>query len=397
CSVFLWAPVATTVVFELHVGDKWGPSGEEAGGNTARRYRSMRYEHRFMAPVSAFGGMDFQLKQFSDWIEDSLIVGVEVLEIQATLPLMSTLKSPQELAEQINNGSDDPLPLVRSDYPIDLPLPSFESTPCGEFPQSLSIMRYTSHRTLDQVRRYVDQMKNRSCKRVEWRIDNVSVLARTFTQGRPLHSCPFTVAGLEQVRLVFYPAGYFNAASGYCSLYMRAPPGTAVRAKLFIGRQPRNVAFEFDGSCSAFGRANFCLLQSEVDQATDSVTVGIEIIEGKQVLMARLPGSHPSTIKMVRSEGGGALEGVREVNTDVMAMPSENSQMLSTSSLSDYLNNTSGGPSMETTSHSLPRLDEHHGSRRSKLHVKSCHFREPPASSYDTTSGAIGMCWYALD
>ncbi|KAF4737955.1 hypothetical protein FOZ63_024744, partial [Perkinsus olseni] len=119
---------------------------------------------------------------------------------------------------------------------------------------------YTSHRTLDQVRRYVDQMKNRSCKRVEWRIDNVSVLARTFTQGRPLHSCPFTVAGLEQVRLIFYPAGYFNAASGYCSLYMRAPPGTAIRAKLFIGRQPRNVAFEFDGSCSAFGRANFCLL-----------------------------------------------------------------------------------------------------------------------------------------
>ncbi|KAF4722728.1 hypothetical protein FOZ62_002876, partial [Perkinsus olseni] len=120
CSVFLWAPAGTTVVFELHVGDKWGPSGqeEETGGNTARRYRSMRYEHTFMAPMSAFGGMDFQLKQFSDWIEDSLVVGVEVLEIQANLPLMSTLKSPQELAEEINNGSDDPLPLVSSDYPI---------------------------------------------------------------------------------------------------------------------------------------------------------------------------------------------------------------------------------------------------------------------------------------
>ncbi|KAF4650471.1 hypothetical protein FOZ61_000292 [Perkinsus olseni] len=400
CSVFLWAPAGTTVVFELHVGDKWGPNGEEeAGENTARRYRSMRYEHTFVASLSAFGGMDFHLKQFSDWIEDSLIVGVEVLEIQATLPLMSTLKSPQELAEEINNGSDDPLPLVSSGFPIDLPLPSFESTPCGEFPQSLSIMRYTSHRTLDQVRRYVDQMKNRSCKRVEWRIDNISVLARTFTQGRPLHSCPFTVAGLEQVRLIFYPAGYFNAASGYCSLYTRAPPGTAIRAKLFIGRQPRNVAFEFDGSCSAFGRANFCLLQSEVDQATDSVTVGVEIIEGKQVLMARLPGSNPSTIKMVRSEGGGALEGVREVNTDVMAMPSENSQMLSTSSLSDYLNNTSGGPSMETTSHSLPRLDEHHGGRRSKV-LNILEFKAPVyvlvAWSPSDTNGPYRPTWEPL-
>ncbi|KAF4733459.1 hypothetical protein FOZ63_011865 [Perkinsus olseni] len=80
CSVFLWAPAGTAIVFELHVGDKWGPSGEEeeAGGNTARRYRSMRYEHTFMAPMSAFGGMDFQLKQCSDWIEDSLVVGVEL-------------------------------------------------------------------------------------------------------------------------------------------------------------------------------------------------------------------------------------------------------------------------------------------------------------------------------
>ncbi|KAF4672746.1 hypothetical protein FOL47_000150 [Perkinsus chesapeaki] len=367
CSLFLWAPAGTRIVFELHVGDKWGGSsnGDDHSGSAAARYRSIRYEHSFNATMSAFGGMDFLLKQFTDWIEDSLTLGVEILEIQVNMPLLSTLKSPQELAEALANEMGEeygmgevvgPLPLAALN-PANVPLPKFDNI-CGDFPQSLNIMRYTSHRVLDQVRRYVEEMKNRSCKRVEWKIENVSVLARTFAQGRSLQSCSFTIAGLEQVRLVFYPSGYFNAATGYCSLYLRAPPGTSVRGNLFIGRQTRNVTFEFDGTCSAFGRANFCLLESAMDLATGSVVVGVEIVEGKQVLMARLPGTHPSSIKMVRSEGGTALEGVREVSTDVMAMTSEEaSQMLSTSSLSDYVDFQGvASTTMDTTLQSLPQL-----------------------------------------
>merc|ERR1719454_2549713 len=80
--------------------------------------------------------------------------------------------------------------------------------------------RYLNHGTLDLVKEQVSLMQSRMTRRVEWRVEQASMLQRCFPEGECLCSSAFEAAGLQGLQLVFYPSGMDGAKEGHCSLFL---------------------------------------------------------------------------------------------------------------------------------------------------------------------------------
>jgi len=88
--------------------------------------------------------------------------------------------------------------------------------------------RHINNRLLEQVRVQVEHMKSRMVRRVEWRVEQASILRQCFPPGESIRSQEFDAAGIEGMQLIFYPSGYTGAAEGYCSLFLFAPAGVTL-------------------------------------------------------------------------------------------------------------------------------------------------------------------------
>lgn len=121
---------------------------------------------------------------------------------------------------------------------------------------------------------------NHFVRRAEWAIADFSAEERKAPRGKSIWSPEFSAAGLEGLRLEFFPHGRETTTfEGFCSLFLWCPSGTHVKYQLWVGGFLR--APDEDGYVGhiGHGHSNFCPLEPEVDRAKDSVTVGVDFLQ----------------------------------------------------------------------------------------------------------------------
>mmetsp|Transcript_13519 Transcript_13519/g.31806 ORF Transcript_13519/g.31806 Transcript_13519/m.31806 type:complete len:781 (+) Transcript_13519:48-2390(+) len=201
---------------------------------------------------------------------------------------------------------------------------------------SITFARHVQFNMLDEVRRHCELMRSAMVRHVHWRLENASSLKQHFGVGEALCSIPFNAAGIEGMQFVFYPSGYSGASDGQSSLFLYCPAGTMLKAMLSLGSRRWESTNHFKEG-HAFGRTNFARLEKVIDEADDSLVLGLEIESAKCETQAStrhaasangaatanskgsvaddgLDATHSSTIKLVKSFNGGlsaVLEGAR--------------------------------------------------------------------------------------
>lgn len=136
-----------------------------------------------------------------------------------------------------------------------------------------------------------EQLRSRIVGRVEWRIEQATMLQQCFARGACLCSATFSAAGLSDLQLVFYPSGDKETRELYCGLFLHAPGQEAVQCWLSIGKQRREALGARDRP-GFFGRSNFCLFEGSVDKGSDTLTVALEVSEA-QLSLAPTPRAAP--------------------------------------------------------------------------------------------------------
>jgi hypothetical protein len=203
--------------------------------------------------------------------DDTLRISVEILE--AVREIEHLIKPPVIL--------DDP----------DAPPKSLEEIAVEEqikeksLESSMFFQRAINNRLYDQVKQQVHVLQSRMVRKIEWRIENASLLRRCFPANECICSASFSAAGIEGMQFIFYPSGYKGATEGYCSLFLFGPAGATLKCNLAAGQQKREASHTFEEP-GAFGRTNFCRFESCVDEADDSIMVMLDIDDAQQDIVA---------------------------------------------------------------------------------------------------------------
>ncbi|CAE8609713.1 unnamed protein product, partial [Polarella glacialis] len=287
CAVFLWACRGTQLVYRLAVGGK-----------------AQTLEKRFNGRVP-YGTA--RLCFFVDQInreDDTLVISAELLEairdLEAPIEKALPMPRPARDAHEALIESDD-----ENAGPVDGPQP---------LEGHLLFQQHINNRLFDQVKDQVDSMKCRMVRSVEWRIEQASILRRCFGAGEAMCSTSFDAAGIQGLQLVFYPSGYtdsrdLGAAEGCCSLFLYAPAGAFLKCTLHAGKERRDATHSFDHP-GAFGRMNFCRLESCTDESTDSILIRLEVDEAHQDVVAKAAHQPPQPgDRRSLSEQAGAVTG----------------------------------------------------------------------------------------
>jgi len=201
--------------------------------------------------------------------EDSLRVSVEILE--SVREVEHPIKPPPPVEEGVEETEED----IRN-KPLE---------------GRVVFRRHINNRLGDQVKTQVENMRSRMVRRVEWRLEQASLLRRCFPPGDPMCSVAFAAAGVDGLQLMFYPGGYQGATEGFCSLFLYAPAGATLKYTLYLGSHRRDATNFFEDS-GAFGRTNYCRFESIVEEDTDTILVALEIEEAHQDVTARV--AHPT-------------------------------------------------------------------------------------------------------
>lgn len=124
--------------------------------------------------------------------------------------------------------------------------------------------------------RYTAAVENRHISRVEWKIPYIARKIQTLPVGASLYSPVFSVAGIRDMLIEFYPNGNANTTKeGFCSMYLRCPEGTQIFVTLIVGEVRKGpISAKFEGHAGK-GLPEFCALHNQV--VDDSVTVALEI------------------------------------------------------------------------------------------------------------------------
>jgi len=255
CAVFLWATKGLNITYKLSLGSK-----------------TIELQKAFNGRVP-YGTQRFCFVKDQIHREtDTLQVSVEILE----------------LIKQVDHIVTNPEPA-----PAEQPAEGEEEVSAEKRPLECTVRfrKNVNNRILDQVRHQVDLMRSRMVRKVEWRVEQASMLRRCFPEGEPICSTAFSAAGIEGLQLIFYPSGYGGVTPGFCSFFVYAPAGATLRCILTAGGQRREAHHSFEDG-GAFGRTNFCRLEGVVDVEDDTVLLGIEIEEAHQDLQAKI--SHPT-------------------------------------------------------------------------------------------------------
>lgn len=117
-------------------------------------------------------------------------------------------------------------------------------------------------------------------RRVEWKISDLKDKLEKTPSGESFWSDEFTCMGIKGLQLEFFPKGRESTTlPGFCSLFLWCPAGTKIKYQLWAGNHicaPDEDAY--DGRMG-HGHSNFCKLDSEINTQTDSITVGVSILE----------------------------------------------------------------------------------------------------------------------
>lgn len=152
--------------------------------------------------------------------------------------------------------------------------------------QSAELNRYNSE--LAELKKFASSMEvvgrctaaEHFAKRAEWTITDFSKRSADLSKGDSLWSPKFKAAGLDGMQLEFFPMGREKTTfDGFCSLFLWAPSGTTIKFQLWVGNSLRAPDEEVYNGRIAHGHSNFCPLAPHVDHATDSVQVGVDILD----------------------------------------------------------------------------------------------------------------------
>jgi hypothetical protein len=179
---------------------------------------------------------------------------------------------------------------------------------------SMFFMRTINNRLYDQVKQQVHILQSRMVRKVEWRVENASLLRQCFPPDECICSTAFAAAGVDGMQFIFYPSGYKASTEGYCSLFLFGPAGATLKCWLSAGGQKRDASNTFNEP-GAFGRTNFARFESCVNEAEDSILIALEIEDAQQDLVAHV--KHPAvqpgdqrTLQQIEGSSDKAIESV---------------------------------------------------------------------------------------
>mmetsp|Transcript_41401 Transcript_41401/g.72713 ORF Transcript_41401/g.72713 Transcript_41401/m.72713 type:complete len:783 (-) Transcript_41401:104-2452(-) len=258
CAVHLWACKGMNLAYKLYVGKK-----------------HVNLEKVFNGRVP-YGTKRFcWLREEINKEDDTLTVGVEILE--AIREVQHPVKPPPPPV--FEEGESEELRKVKQEQAQ------------KHLDGSVFFYRSVNNRILDQVKHQVEIMQSRMVRKIEWRVENASLLRRCFPQGEAICSMAFSAAGVDGMQLIFYPSGYNSATEGFCSLFLFAPAGATLSCWLSAGTQRRDASHTFEEP-GAFGRTNFCRYESCIDEAEDVIMIALDIQDAQQDMRATV--SHPT-------------------------------------------------------------------------------------------------------
>lgn len=249
CAVFLWACKGTSLVYRLYIGKKVANLEKVFNGRVPYGTKRLCF-----------------LKDQINREDDTLRISVEILE------------SVREMEH----------PVAPPAPPTDIDELELSTLPVEGM---MVFRRHINNRIFDQVKKEVESMRSRMVRRIEWRVEQASLLRKCFPPGESMCSAAFNAAGIDGMQLMFYPCGYNGAGEGMCSVYIFAPAGTTLKCALYAGSQRRDASHYFEEP-GAFGRTNFCRFDSAVDADEDTITLALDVEEAHQDVQASV--SHPT-------------------------------------------------------------------------------------------------------
>lgn len=117
-----------------------------------------------------------------------------------------------------------------------------------------------------------------SSSKVEWRIPGITAKMKNHSKGSRIFSPEFDAFGISNLGLVFYPNGNSNAKQGFCSLGLKAPHGSHLRYKLYIGGTERFTDLRHNVT-ESWGFVDMCKVEDELEQEEDVLRLGVEIVD----------------------------------------------------------------------------------------------------------------------
>jgi len=115
-------------------------------------------------------------------------------------------------------------------------------------------------------------------RRLEWRIEKYSSI-KDMPKNEAIWSVEFSVMGVPDMQLEFFPQGRESTKrAGFCALFLWCPEGVQIRYRLCVGSHWSGPEEDHYTSRMGHGHSNFCMLDSQKDEKTDSILIGLEIL-----------------------------------------------------------------------------------------------------------------------
>lgn len=159
---------------------------------------------------------------------------------------------------------------------------------------------------LERLQREQHAMRNRSVRRIEWKLEGCQRLLELCGPGHAIDSPTFSAAGLQGLQFHFYPKGtdanvQGGSANMWCALYVSGPAKTTLRGNLHVGTFSKPFEHRFQKRGDAGGRPRFCNLETSVND--DSVLLALDIGQAE----VEIPDSSSTLIlREARATGLGA-------------------------------------------------------------------------------------------
>eukprot|EP00440_Ansanella_granifera_P073655 gb/GFBE01079925.1/.p1 GENE.gb/GFBE01079925.1/~~gb/GFBE01079925.1/.p1 ORF type:complete len:728 (+),score=179.72 gb/GFBE01079925.1/:1-2184(+) len=281
CTFRLWGPPGLHMTFRVTLGD--GPSAV-----------TRRFEHTFAQQAEECLGKDsrtcFEVLNFCQldqvWVrsEDLVQVSFEILEFKM-LPVLCTwgasapkalTAAPEEAQDALDTEAHD----TTAGWP---PKPTSGDVDLMLFTRSATAEMLVHER----LQKDMLTLKNKSVRRVEWRVEGCSRLLELSRVGEGFDSPIFSAAGQERLQFHFYPRGHEVAGSGGtqpCGLFISGPGrGVTLKGMMWVGGNNRGLEHRFQRKGDLGGRPRFCPLESQLD-CDDTVVIALDIHEVEQEL-----------------------------------------------------------------------------------------------------------------
>jgi len=302
CTLRLWGPPGASVIFKLWMGEDPTPISRIC----SHTFSPTEDDEGNAIPPQPFKVTNFcHFKQV--WVRESntVTVGFEILEMTMSRPFIP-------MPSQVPGSDAAPHGPPRKGAPPGSD--HFETKP-----DTLSVKHFVESEVSmrDKLNSQMMAMKNKSVRRIEWKVENCSRLLEVSRPGEAVDSPVFSAAGVDRFQFHFYARGCEEGgAAGEhaqpCALYVSGPERITVRGVLHVGSHTRNFEHRYRHRGDVGGRSRFCNLQPMID-CNDVVTLALELVEvetdlpeqsGVLVLREARPGAGANSGNFGRSLDG---------------------------------------------------------------------------------------------